>query len=407
MNPKTKKLLAGTLVLAVLVVPFAIRATRGESGTPVEIAPAAAHDVRPTILASGGLAYRTEVNLTAEVVARVVTIAVEEGDSVEQGQLLMRLDPESYRNAIEREEAGRRQSRIAIERQRAALALREAQFERSQQLVSAQVIDRNRFDEERHQLELARADLRSSTEALRRADAVLDEAREQLAKTEIRAPMAGRVVALPIKVGETAIPSTSSLAGAQLMKIADTSALIAELKVDEADIAKVAVGQRVDVFPAAYPDTALKGEVERIALAPIVEGQGRAYKVTARLTGGERLSLRSGMSARADLYLGEGGRRLAVPVEAAITEAGENTKDSRTFVWVDRDGVARKLPVTLGPSDDRWQAVASGLKAGDRVITGPAKTLRRLVEGERVTRRETDTAKTADADDADTGEAEA
>src|SRR5690606_31395562 len=190
------------------------------------------------------------------------------------------LDPETYLNAIEREQATRRQSVISIERQRVALALRKKQFERSEQLVKLELIDQDSFDQVRNQLRIAQVELKSSEEELLRADAVLSEAREQLEKTEVRSPIAGQVVSLPIKVGETAIPSTSSLAGAQLMTIADTTAIQAELQVDEADISKVAAGQQVDIYAAAYPDTALKGEVEMIALAPTIEGQGRAYKVT-------------------------------------------------------------------------------------------------------------------------------
>ena len=378
-----RKWLVAALIVAVVTVPLAVKKTRGATGTPVDIAVAAEQDVRPTILASGTLAYRNEVNLTAEVVAKVAMIAVKEGDTVEVGQLLMRLDPESYNNAIEREEAGLRQNRISIERQRSALSLRSKQFERSQQLVAAQIIDRNRFDEDRNQLEMARADLRSSEEALRRSSAVVGEAHEQRAKTEIRSPIAGRIVSLPIKVGETAIPSSSALAGAQLMKIADTSAIQAELKVDEADVAKVAIGQQVDLYPAAYPDTPLKGVVDQIALAPTIEGQGRAYKVTVRLTTPPALQLRSGMSARADIFLSDGTKRLAVPVEAVVSESGEDDKTTR-HVWLHRDGGARKVTVLTGVSDDRWQSITRGVARGDRVIVGPGKALRALTDGDPV-----------------------
>lgn len=399
MDARRKKWLAGGLVLAVLVAPFAIRGLRGEDATPVEIATVAAQPVRPTILASGSLAYGTEVNLTSEVVAKVERILVEEGDTVERGQLLLTLDPESYRNAVDRESAGRRQSAIGIERLRANLRLREAQFKRSQALAAQQLIDRNRLEEDRLALETARAELASQAESLRRSQAVLGDAFEQLAKTQIRAPIAGRIVELPIKVGETAIPSTNALAGAKLMKIADTSALLAELKVDEADIAKVEIGQAVDVYPAAYPQTALRGAVEKIALAPTVEGQARSYKVTVRLGDARQMKLRSGMSARADLYLGGGGKQLAVPVEAVVTETKE--KSETTHVWVVRDGKARKVAVKTGLSDDRWQAIASGLQAGDQVVTGPAKALRRLKDGEAVEQRKDEPGDEADDEPAE------
>ncbi|WP_133477892.1 efflux RND transporter periplasmic adaptor subunit [Cognatilysobacter segetis] len=412
MTPKTKKALAGGVVVAVLVLPVALRGLHGERGTPVQVQPVATQSVRPTILASGTLAYGTEVNLTAEVVAKVDRILVAEGDTVQQGQLLMTLDPKTYRNAIDREAAGRRQGQIDITRQRATLQLREAQYARSRQLAAQQLIDRNKLEEDRLALEQARAQLASSSESLRRQQAVLGEAFDQLGKTEIRAPMAGRIVELPIKVGETAIPSTNALAGAKLMKIADVSALTAELKVDEADIGQVSIGQAVDVYPAAYPDTAIHGRVQKIALAPTIEGQARAYKVTVTLDSPGSLNLRSGMSARADVYLGDGRARLAVPVEAMVEDDEElaaaaadedapkreaaKATEAKTYVWLERDGHARKAPVKAGVADDRWQAIATGLKAGDRVIVGPAKTLRTLHDGDAVvvkTAKELDAAK--------------
>ncbi len=381
-----KRWIAGAVLVLAIAVPLALKRVTGDSGTPVDFATVAEQQVRPSILASGTLAYKVEVNLTAEVLARVASIAVEEGDVVDKGQLLLRLDPETYNNIIAREEAGVRQNRISIERQRAVVALRKQQYERSQRLAEAQLIDRNRLDEDRNQYVVAEADLKSSEEALRRATAVLSDAREQRAKTEIRAPITGRIVSLPIKVGEVAIPSTASLAGAQLMKIADTSAIQAEVKVDEADVAKIRMGQRADVFAAAYPDNSLKGSVEKIALTPTVDGQGRSYRVTLAIEAPKDLLLRSGMSARAVIYLGEGGKSLAVPVESVVSETPEKNVVKR-YVWLATDGKARKTAVTTGLSDDRWESIESGVKAGDRLIVGPSKTLRRLRDGESVSER--------------------
>jgi HlyD family secretion protein len=403
-----RKALVAAALVAVIAVPLLIKATRGESGKDVDIAVAAKQDIRPTILASGVLAYLEEVNLTSELVAKVRSIHVAEGDRVDKGQLLLTLDPETYRNAIEREQAGRRQSAISIERQRLALALAEKRLARGNELLRQRMISQGEHDDLRNARDLARVGLRSEEEALRRADAILGEANEQLGKTLIRAPIAGTVVDLPIKVGETAIPSTNALAGAMLMKIADTSAIQAELKVDEADIARIAVGQAVDVYATAYPDTALKGTVKRIALAPTLENQARAYEVVALIRPPKGLALRSGMSARADIFLGGGGARLAVPVEAVVTEEDEDGKTVR-HAWVDRDGIARRVEVQVGLSDDRWEEITAGLKPGDRVITGPARVLRGLVDGDRVRERtqdDKDAKDDGDGDDEDGGDAE-
>lgn len=374
------------LIVALIAVPVLIKKSRGSGATGVDLAKVEAQQVQPSILASGVLAFRNEVDLTAEVTAKVRTILIKEGDTVEQGQTLLLLDPEIYNNAIEREQATLRQSRIGIDRQRDLVALRRKTYERSRVLAEQRLIDRARLDEDRNQLDLAMADLANAEESLRVAESVLNDAREQRARTEIRSPISGRVVSLPIKVGETAVPSTSAFAGAQLMKIADTSEIIAELKVDEADIAKIDIGQRAEVFAAAHPDTALKGTVEQIALAPTIEGQGRAYKVTVRLVAPDGLRLRSGMSVRSDIFLGDGQRRPAVPVEAVVTDTDEKGVSTQS-VWVQRDGKATKVAVQVGVSDDRWQVIEKGVVAGDTVIAGPTKALRLLREGETVEQR--------------------
>lgn len=395
-----KRWLAAGLIVLAIAVPLTVKRFSGKSGTPVDVIVAAEQEVKPSILASGTLAYKVEVNLTAEVTARVRSIAVQEGDTVQEGQLLLRLDPETYNAIIAREEASVRQNRINIDRQRAVVALRKQQHERSQKLATAKLIDQNRLDEDRNQFVVAEADLRSSEEALQRSLAVLSDAREQRAKTEIRAPISGRIVSLPIKAGEVAIPSTASLAGAQLMKIADVSAIQAEVKVDEADVAKITLGQRADVFAAAYPDTALVGKVERIALTPTVEGQGRSYKVTLAIDAPGELQLRSGMSARAIIFLGDGRKQLSVPVEAVVTETPEKNVVKK-FVWVDDSGKARKRAIATGLSDDRWEAIDSGISVNDRVITGPAKTIRRLRDGDSVTERKNKPASNEDGADGD------
>jgi HlyD family secretion protein len=357
-----KKIIAAVAIAAVILVPLLIKAGRGDASKEVEIAVAASQEIRPTILASGVIAYR---------------------------------------NAIAREEATRRQSIISIERQRLALALARTRLARGEQLLQQKMIGQSEFDDLKNARDLAQVELQSSEEALRRADAILGEAREQLSKTDIRAPISGVIVALPIKVGETAIASTNAFAGAQLMQIADTSAIEAQLKVDEADIAKISLGQQVDVYAAAFPETAIKGTVQQVALAPTLENQGRSYLVTAVLTPPEGMALRSGMSARADIFLGDGGTRLAVPVEAVGTDVAEDRKVTR-YVWLDREGRARKVIVEVGQSDDKWEEITSGVSEGDRVIRGPARILRGLVEGERVSE-----AKPADRAAAAKAEAEA
>lgn len=208
-------------------------------------------------------------------------------------------------------------------------------------------------------------------------------------------------VVAALVVAVVAVPSTSSFVGAQLAKIADTSRIQAELKVDEADIARVSVGQAADVYAAAFPDDALKGKVEQIALAPTVEGQGRAYKVTVALLVPPKVELRSGMSVRAEISLGDGGKRPAVPVEAIVTEMGED-KQAVDYIWKVTDGKARKVKVATGISDDAFVTVGKPLVVGDVVVRGPSRSMRQLQDGARVEQRKAGSGDAADKD-ADTG----
>ncbi|HTM69378.1 MAG TPA: efflux RND transporter periplasmic adaptor subunit [Luteimonas sp.] len=397
-----RKWLVGALIVAVVAVPLAVRGCRGDSAKQLDLVKVEERGIHPTILAPGILAYRNEVNLTSELTGRVATIGIKEGDSVEKGQLLLTLDPEIYRNAVDRAEAGVRQGRITIDQQRAALALRQKQFDRARVLVAQRLIDQGSFDQSQNDLKVASLALATSQEDYSRAQSALQDAREQLAKTDIRSPISGRIVSLPIKVGETAVPSTSSFVGAQLATIADTSRIQAELKVDEADIARVAIGESADVYAAAFPDTALKGTVEQIALAPTVEGQARAYKVTVALTVPGNIDLRSGMSVRAEIVLGKGGKQAAVPVEAIVGDGGDaaksggEAKQPAQYVWKIEDGIAHKVKVETGLSDDAWQAVGKPLKVGDTVARGPSRQLQQLQEGDRVQQRKADADKPGD-----------
>lgn len=382
MNKGIKSALGLAIVVGVVAIAFAGRQLRSDKVVAAEVVMARVRPVTPTILASGTLLYEQQVDLTAEVVAKVSEILIVDGQEVTKGQVLMRLDPEVYRNSIARETAARAQTSVEVRQAHANVELRREQLERSRLLARQQLIERNRLQEDELTLRAAQAELDALIQRLAQAEASVRDAQDQLGKTEIRAPLSGRVVATSIKVGETAIPSTSALAGAKLLTIADTSRLIADLKVDEADIAKVDLSQPAAVFPVAYSDRAVMGSVERIALAPTVDGQSKSYLVRVALPDIQDMRLRSGMSARAEIRVSSEGKHVALPVESVITDS--DGKSSRSHIWVVQAGRALKREVTLGISDDRWQTVASGVQVGEQVVAGPARILRVLSEGVRV-----------------------
>jgi HlyD family secretion protein len=386
-----KKLIGAAIVAAFFIVPVAIKFAGKQTRREAELAAVQKLAIHPSILATGNLVFRQEVQLSAEVIGKVAGVLVREGDQVTRGQILLRLDPTVYQAEVAQQEASRRSAAIAIERAQINLANQQRNLDRTGQLYKAKYIDISKYDDAVHQVDLARVELRASRESLEQASAQLSQAREHLAKTEVRAPIDGTVTAVPIKIGETAVASATGIAGSSLMTIADVGSIMAEVNVDEADIARVAVGQQAKVFPAAFPDQPVTGSVESVAMAPKntlgAQSQGRSYVVKLHLPD-TTLALRSGMTCRVEIVVGNGAARAAVPIQAVMSEEIPGAKDkvkNASYVFVVQDGKVKKTTVELGLSDDANQEVTKGLAAGQTIAVGPARLLRELHDGDAVT----------------------
>lgn len=384
---KKKLLVIGALVLAVVAVPLLNELLRGGSAVEAQLETLEPRSIQASVLASGQLVHEEEVKLTTEVIGRVTGIYVEEGDRVASGQLLLQIDDETYRAEVEQNEATVRMQDIAIQRQQLRVDNLRTQWERDQALHESNLIDDRSFDLSTNELSLAEVDLRSSRESLSQAQARLEQADDRLSKTRVVAPIDGTVTSLDIEVGETAISSTTNIAGSNLMTIADPESIHAEVNVDEADIANVAVGQRAEIIAIAYPDQPISGVIDSIALsARVAEGtQGLSFAVKIRLDKADRFALRPGMSCRVEIYTEVRDDLLAVPIQAILVD--EELSENRTTYHVFRydDGEAREVAVQVGLSDDTYQAVTDGLDRGDRVIVGPDRVLRNLNDGDDVT----------------------
>lgn len=400
-----KKWIGGAAIVALLLVPVVLKTTRSQPPLVVETEKAASHEIKASILASGNLVYQEQALLSPEVIGKVAEIFVKEGDHVERGQVVLRLDDQTYRAQVAQQEATVRQQRINIEQRQIALDSQLNQFKRKQELHEKKMISDQQVDDARFAVELAKVDLRNSREGLQQSEATLNLIKENLAKTSIRAPISGTVTSLDIKVGETAVASQISIAGSSLMTIANTATLMTEVNVDEADIARIKLGQEVSIHTAAFPDDELKGTVQTIPLSVKRPEAGqaasltRSYLVKVKLGDLRNLALRPGMTCRAEIYTATSGKSLALPIQAILSNNDENAdvpkgndKDKKSkdvvktenYVFVLKDGIADKRTVKVGISDDTQQEISSGIKEGDVVITGPYKVLRHLKQGDKV-----------------------
>ncbi len=204
-----KLLIFAALAVVLVAVPLLSKFRGGEDAKQVELAQAEYRLIKSSILASGTLAFREQIELTPEVIGQVVTVHVEESDAVRRGDLVITLDPKTYQAQVDQAAAATRMQAIAIERQELLIENLEERYERQQSMYERGLVDEDSFELLQNQLALARVDLRSYQESLSQARAALSQAEELLAKTRITAPIDGIVIQIDVEEGETVIAGPS------------------------------------------------------------------------------------------------------------------------------------------------------------------------------------------------------
>lgn len=374
------------LVAAVAALPFINRAVFGTNVKAVEVAPVSTRIISPSILASGFLAHEEEVMLSSEVIGKVSELYIEEGDVVSRGQMVLEVDDKNFLASLEQAQAAARINTIDIERQEIRIANLERQFERTSSMYDRELIGTEEYDNARNQLDLARVDLKSARERLAQSEAQLDQVSDQLSRTKIVSPIDGVVTSLDIKVGETAIASSTNIPGSSLMTIANPASIYTEVLVDEADVANIEIGQTAEIVAIAYPDQPMRGVVRYIAnTAKVAPGrQGLSFTVKIDIVDPGNVVLRPGMSCRAEIFTRQDMEVPAVPIQAIIFEEDRSNLVNEYYVFVNEDGIARKTRVEVGISDDEYQELTTGIDSEVQIVVGPNQELRHLLDGDRL-----------------------
>ena len=374
--------IAATISASAYVVPNYFKS----NGKTVDVATISRQVISPSILSSGFLAHEEEVMLSSEVIGKVDELMIEEGDSVNAGDLVLRVDDKNFLAGLEQSEASVRINTIDIERQEVRISNLERQFARSSSLYEQDLIGEEEYESLRNQLDLARIDFSSSKERLTQAEAQLDQVLDNLSKTKIISPIDGVVTSLDIKVGETAIASSTNIPGSSLMTIANPASIYTEVLVDEADIANIEIGQRAEIVAIAYPDQPMTGVVRFIAnTAKIAPGRtGLSFVVKIDITDPGEVVLRPGMSCRAEIFTQQEQSVAAVPIEAIIFEEDRAELRSEHFIFINDNGVARKTKVEIGLSDDEYQELISQVDSNIEIVVGPNREIRNLIDGDRI-----------------------
>jgi len=436
-NNRLLYILTGLVVL--LLVGYTVAKKQGWVGKPtgveVLVAKAGPQNIVEKVSASGKVQPETEVKISPDVSGEIIALYVQEGDSVRKGQLLLRIRPDNYQAQVnvqnaqvgtQRANVGQAQARL--QQLMAAAKQTELTYRRNASLYKQKVISQSEYEASQasynasqEEINSARQQIRATQSTVTAASASLEEARKNLNKTTIYAPVSGTVSKLNVKKGERVV-GTTQMAGTEIMRIANLNNMEVRVNVNENDVNNVSLGDSVEVEVDAYTskDEKFRGLVTNIAntakdaltAEAVTEFEVRirllpeSYKHLLRTVRGKTVvPFRPGMTASVDIITDRKSGALAVPLAAvttrsdsasvkedeksgprvgtnrgsgtatAVAPAGAPKPEIQEVVFVIKDGKAVLTPVKTGISDFQNIEIVSGVTAGQQVASGPFRAV--------------------------------
>lgn len=334
---------------------------RGAALDPTLLAKVSRGELEIAVVELGKIEPREKVGVKSKVAGQVDKIFVEEGMAVKIGQLLLSLDPIEYQRSMVR-------ARQEVEKASAGLDLARIVLNRRKQALADHAIAQVEVETAENELKMRRITLDQAKENLSVAD-------DQLRFSRIVSPLDGTVIQRSIRVGETVVPGTmATLDERALMVVADLSTLIAKAELNQIDVAKVQLGQRVTLTLDALPGRTFQATVTKIAPAAILpKGKDvETFPVEATLADPGKGEIRPGMTADIKIHVETKKGVLKLPIEAVLKEKGQSfvNKVSRDLLGGSATETKR-VEVKLGARNDREQELLEGVSEGDEVLIRP------------------------------------
>jgi macrolide-specific efflux system membrane fusion protein len=318
-------------------------------------------DLEVTVLETGRIEPRAQAQVKSRVGGQVTEVTVKEGEKVQVGKILLRLEPTDYRRDVARQEA-------EIEQQRLTVDYSALQLARSEKARAGAIASQAEVDQARHEAASARARLEMSKVGLATA-------KDRLRYTSIEAPIAGTVTQRNINPGEAVVPgAASTFEGKPLMVIADLSTLLVKIDLNQIDIARVRNGQKADITVDALPGKKYTAHVTKVAPAAVTAvhgGQGSdVFPVEAELDAAQDLTdIKPGMTADVRIVVATQKNVLLLPIEAVVT-----VKDKSHVTLVQSTAGPQttvQRDVTIGARNDRDIEIKGGVAASDEILINP------------------------------------
>ncbi len=349
-------------------------------------------DIRETITASGEIQARTKISIGTSVMGEIKALHVVDGQEVKAGDRLLTIDPERLKQSMIQAQAALVGARQDSSRLKAAKIRAGENFTRMENLSKQGLISDEDFRQAKLNRDTSNLSFQSAEANVQQNVANLAAMKDALSKSELRAPISGRVTGLKALKGETAIPGQTNLAGAMLMVISDMSEIIAEIKVNESEVVRTRVGQTAQVTVESLPGRVFPGKVFEVATASEKIGtDANMYlvKVALDMTRQDVGSLRPGMSARAVVLTSEAKNVLRVPLQSVLEREGSMEEaqkkgllspEGRNVAFVVKDGRAAERTVQTGIANTQFLEVKEGLQENEKVLTGPVRKLKEMKE---------------------------
>lgn len=425
-------LIAAGLIIIILVIAKKSGFLGNEDIIKVSTEPVTRKTITETVSASGKVQPEVEVKMSADVSGEVVDLFVKEGDVVKKGTLLGKINPEIYLSNLDRMTAMVNTSKTSLmasrSRQNQAesqLKRAEATFERNKKLFTEGAISASEFESIKSSYEVSKAELDASIQgvlgadySVKSAEAALKEARENLNKTSVFAPVDGTISKLSIEKGERVV-GTSQFSGTEIMRIANLNEMEVSVDVSESDIVRVHLHDTSIIEIDAYLDKKFKGIVTEVANSANITGmttdQVTNFTVKIRILRDSYQNLipadnptyspfRPGMSATVEIQTKKMSNILAVPIQSVTTRDttiresskkvlrfGETKKEEplsfdmnepNECVFIVKDGKAVIRVVKTGIQDNMFIQILEGLTENEDVVTAPYNAISKTLQND-------------------------
>ena len=413
--------LAAAVVLVAAIVAANLARGKGGKTESVQLARVRQEDITSRVRAPGKIEAKTQVKVSADIMGKIVVLAVKEGDRVVKGQLMLQLDDTQYRAYHEQALATAATALARAREAEQALKVAESTYRRQQALFQQKLLSEAEWDQANTGIESARSAAQAARQEVARSSAAVAGAADNLRKTRFVAPFDGVVSALNVEAGENVITGTMNNPGTEILVVSDLSRMLVKADVDETDVVDMKLGQKAKITVDALPDTSFPGSVTDIgntakrSVTSTVEGQTNFEVKVVFDTNVPQV--RPGMTADVEIETGTHARTLGVPIQAVVVRTdreleraahkagarpkkrvsgvalaaeddtvGRKDKEITGVFVVGKDNIAKFVPVRTGIASETMIEIFGPVKAGEVVVAGPYKALRDLKPGGKVKR---------------------